>query len=238
MYEARTGAHEPFLHSNFTSNINLTSESFFVSFRHSSAIYAHYDCCEECTPWIYTRISGKFHELAFYFMEICWVLVVAVCKPYLILFNRIFVGCSKYSARTASAESEMTYPLRANQSSNRTDYILFTQNIVVNHDGNPTFGAKIIFSESENLRRSRYEIGRETKTHTTIFMLIFSKMHTDLSNTPSIFHYVNSSSHYTKSLTGLPLKQAYTWPFIVNITITNGKSISNKSCSILFNSHF
>lgn len=73
-----------------------------------------------------------------------------------------FLGCSKYSVRTASVKTEATHSLIHTQSPNRTDFFLFNQNVVVNHDGKPTFGAKIIFWEYDNNQGSRYEIGSFT----------------------------------------------------------------------------
>lgn len=149
VYEARTGATEPFLFLNF--NVKLPMDKYFVKFRHSSPIYAHYDCCEACTPFIYTRISGRFrYNFLFIYSFTPWN-------------TDGFIGCSKYSARTSSRDTETTYSL--NDSRNQTGNILFSQNIVVNHDGSPTFSAKIIFSEVENLRGNRYEIGMHIRLH-------------------------------------------------------------------------
>lgn len=95
-------------------------------------------------------------------------LVVSFTNIYSFNLNRNGrIGCSKYSARTANAESETIYSLIDDLSPNRTEEIFFNQNIVVNHDGSPTFGAKIIFSEFENLKGNRYEIGTLKVTHFT-----------------------------------------------------------------------
>ncbi|KAG4077379.1 hypothetical protein HA402_009780 [Bradysia odoriphaga] len=173
VYEARTGASYPFLSFSFSSSSNwsLSNYEYFVKFRHSSPIYAHYECCESCTPWIYTRMSG----------------------------------CSKYSARTASIET--AHSINDDSSTNRTDDFLFNQNILVHHDGNPTFRAKIIFSQSDVSKKNRYEIG--------------------LSDSPTILHYSNKQAQYLKTLpSGGSLKQKYTSPFIVNITITRDGIVS------------
>ncbi|XP_037049708.1 uncharacterized protein LOC119084001 [Bradysia coprophila] len=173
VYEARTGASYPFMSFSFSSssNWNLSNYEYFVKFRHSSPIYAHYECCEACTPWIYTRISG----------------------------------CSKYSARTASKET--AHLINYDSSTNRTDDFVFNQIILVHHDGNPTFRAKIIFSQSDVSKKNRYEIG--------------------LSESPTILHYSNKQAQFLKTLpAGATLKREYTSPFIVNITITRDGIVS------------
>ncbi|KAJ6645750.1 hypothetical protein Bhyg_00959, partial [Pseudolycoriella hygida] len=167
VYEARTNATVPFLSLNYDRNStgNMTNEDdFFVKFVHLSSIVAHFDCCEACSPWIYTRISG----------------------------------CSKYSSRTARIKSEKTFSLADMISSNLPENILFSQNILINHDGGPTFSARIVFAENDNFRGNQYEIG--------------------LSDHPTIMHYFNSSTRHTER--GPYFKKAYTTPFIVNITIT------------------
>ncbi|KAJ6645752.1 hypothetical protein Bhyg_00961 [Pseudolycoriella hygida] len=113
-------------------------------------------------------------------------------------------GCSKYSARTASTESETTFSLTDIYPTNLNEHVLFSQNIVVNHDGNPIFSAKILFAENDVFHGNRYEI--------------------DLSDNPTILHYVNSSAQYTQS--GQFLKKQYTTPFMVNITITKDGIVS------------
>lgn len=132
----------------------------------------------------------------------------------------VFTGCSKYSARTASIESETTYSIDDIIFRNQTENILLSQNIIVNHDGSPTFAAKIIFSESVTGNRgNRYEIG--TQFYNFVLEIFLNKtIITVLSNTPTIAHHYNSSAQNNK--TGETLKREYTLPFIVNITITRG----------------
>ncbi len=58
----------------------------------------------------------------------------------------------------------------------------------------------------------------------SIILYFKIKFPTGLDDTPTIFHYVNTSAKYTHTLPGLNLKREYTSPFIVNITITRGKT--------------
>lgn len=75
------------------------------------------------------------------------------------------IGCSKYTAITASDVTETTHSLIENHSHSQVDKILFNQTFLINHDGSRNFAAKIIFSEKDTRGGNRYEIGKYSYRH-------------------------------------------------------------------------